>query len=103
MKRTNLDTWIETIEEIPNLTRKDLEELQLRSYALAKKHDLFSDSSDESIASFADEIAELLAQAREGATDSFITTEEDVSEEAEVSDRAVSDTDGKEDDSCESV
>ena len=29
MKRTNLDTWIENIEEIPHLTRKNLEELQL--------------------------------------------------------------------------
>ena len=29
MKRTNLDTWIETIEEIPHLTRENLEQLQL--------------------------------------------------------------------------
>ena len=30
MKRTNLDTWIETIEGIPHLTRENLEQLQLR-------------------------------------------------------------------------
>ena len=30
MKRTNLDSWIETIEGIPHLTRENLEELQLR-------------------------------------------------------------------------
>ena len=30
MKRTNLDTWIETIEGIPRLTRENLEQLQLR-------------------------------------------------------------------------
>ena len=30
MKRTNLDTWIETIERIPCLTRENLEALQLR-------------------------------------------------------------------------
>ena len=30
MKRTNLDTWIETIEGIPHLTRENLEALQLR-------------------------------------------------------------------------
>ena len=30
MNRTNLDTWIEAIEEIPLLTRKELESLQLR-------------------------------------------------------------------------
>ena len=29
MKRTNLDTWIETIEGIPHLTRENLEALQL--------------------------------------------------------------------------
>ena len=29
MKRTNLDTWIETTERIPNLTRENLEQLQL--------------------------------------------------------------------------
>ena len=30
MKRTNLDSWIETIEGIPHLTRENLEQLQLR-------------------------------------------------------------------------
>ena len=30
MKRTNLDTWIETTESIPHLTREKLEALQLR-------------------------------------------------------------------------
>ena len=30
MKRTNLDTWIETIEGIPHLTRENLEQLQLQ-------------------------------------------------------------------------
>lgn len=30
MKRTNLDSWIETIEGIPHLTRENLEALQLR-------------------------------------------------------------------------
>jgi len=30
MRRTNLESWIESIEEIPHLTRKTLEELQLR-------------------------------------------------------------------------
>ena len=30
MKRTNLDTWIETTEGIPHLTRENLEQLQLR-------------------------------------------------------------------------
>jgi len=30
MKRTNLDTWIETIEGIPHLTRENLEALQLK-------------------------------------------------------------------------
>ena len=29
MKRTNLDTWIETTERIPHLTRENLEQLQL--------------------------------------------------------------------------
>ena len=29
MKRTNLDTWIETTEGIPHLTRENLEQLQL--------------------------------------------------------------------------
>ena len=29
MKRTNLDTWIETTERIPNITRENLEQLQL--------------------------------------------------------------------------
>ena len=30
MKRTNLDTWLETIEGIPHLTRENLEALQLK-------------------------------------------------------------------------
>ena len=30
MKRTNLENWIETIEDLPQLTRETLEELQLR-------------------------------------------------------------------------
>ena len=30
MKRTNLENWIETIEDLPQLTREALEELQLR-------------------------------------------------------------------------
>lgn len=30
MKRTNLDTWIETTERIPHLTRENLEQLQLQ-------------------------------------------------------------------------
>ena len=29
MKRTNLDTWIETVEGIAHLAREDLEQLQL--------------------------------------------------------------------------
>ncbi len=84
-----------------NLT--SFEELQLRSYALAKKHDLFSDTSDESISRFADEIAELFAQAQEEANEYDAP---DGMENCEVDpENTVQsvETDGKEDEIHESV
>jgi predicted PurR-regulated permease PerM len=84
-----------------NLT--SFEELQLRSYALAKKHDLFSDTSDESISRFANEIAELFAQAQEEVNDSDPSdgTEHD-NESSEINAQS-DEINGKEDELHESL
>ena len=51
-----------------NLTPKG--HLELRAYALAKKHRLFTDASDEELSAFARETAELLSQAEPEAVES---------------------------------
>ncbi len=84
-----------------NLT--SLEELQLRSYALAKKHDLFSDTSDESISRFAGEIAELFAQAQEEVNAAESEIDEIHSDESTENSKLTPETDGKENDGHESL